>query len=114
MHAKNKKAEEKYYELVKKASEVSHNLLKVINLELSDENELNSMLDKALSDAKKIGMRGEIIDIGYRIKMARDTFLQEMENKTNNSDEEDGEMLDLNDDDKILNVYDEKYDKYLH
>ena len=38
-------------------------------MDLMDDNELNSMLDNALSQAKRIGMRGEIIDIAVTLKI---------------------------------------------
>lgn len=74
-----------------------------------DDNELNSILDNALSEAKRIGMRGEILDIAFTLKMLRNNLLQEMQSKTNNSDDEEDPMFELYDEDKTLNVYDEKY-----
>lgn len=57
-------------------------------MELTDDNELNSMLENALNEAKRIGMRGEIIDVSMTLKMLRNNFLTEMQNKSANSDDE--------------------------
>jgi hypothetical protein len=53
-----------------------------------DDNELNQMLDHALEEAKRIGMRGEIVDIACTLMMMRNNLLQEMQNRTGNSDDE--------------------------
>ncbi len=78
MGARNMDAEKKYSELVQVAATVANNLLKVINMEISDDNELNHMLDNSLVEAKRIGMRGEIIDIALVLKTLRNNFLHEM------------------------------------
>ena len=88
MNARNLKAEEKYQELSIVAAGVAKDLLKVINMELIDDNELNAMLDNALNEARRIGMRGEIIDVAITLKMLRNNFLTEMQNKSANSDDE--------------------------
>lgn len=88
MNARNIKAEEKYQELSIVAQGVGRDLLRVINMELLDDNELNAMLDNALNEARRIGMRGEIIDVAITLKMLRNNFLTEMQNKTQNSDDE--------------------------
>ena len=88
MNARNVKAEEKYNELSIVASTIAKDIIKVINMELLDDNELNTMLDNALNEAKRIGMRGEILDIAVTLKMMRNNFLQEMQNRSGNSDEE--------------------------
>ena len=46
------------------------------------------MLDNALNEAKRIGMRGEIIDAAMTLKTLRNNFLTEMQNKSSNSDDE--------------------------
>jgi hypothetical protein len=53
-----------------------------------DDNELNELLDSALDQAKRIGMRGEIIDVAITLKMIRNNLLSEMYNRTGNSDDE--------------------------
>jgi hypothetical protein len=88
MNARNIKAEEKYAELSVFAANVAKDILKVINMELLDDNELNTLLDNALVEARRIGMRGEIIDIAITLRMMRNNFLQEMQNRSGNSDEE--------------------------
>lgn len=118
MNGRNIKAEEKYAELSQVAAKVAKDLLKVINMELTDDNTLNNLLESALSEAKRIGMRGEVLDIAVTLKMLRDNFLTEMQNKTGGSDDEgqglgDEFQLDFYDEDKTMNVYDEKYEGYL-
>jgi hypothetical protein len=44
-------------------------------MEILDDNELNKMLDNSLSEAKRIGMRGEILDIAFTVMKMRDNFL---------------------------------------
>ena len=88
MNARNLKAEAKYSELSVLAANVAKDMLKVINMELQDDNLLNKVLDKALAEAKRIGMRGEIIDIAITLKMLRNNLLQEMQGRSGNSDEE--------------------------
>ena len=84
-----------------------------------DDNELNEMLDHALDEAKRIGMRGEIIDVAITLKMIRNNLLQEMQNRTGNSDdEEDPQFMFFGvqngiEEDKTMNVYDEKYDQFI-
>jgi len=58
-------------------------------MESKEDNALNSMLDQALLEAKKIGMRGELIDLGSALKLLRDKYLKEMQNKEENSDDDD-------------------------
>ena len=89
MSARNLRAEEKYTELTQVAQEVSRNLLRVLNMDpRMDDNELNEILDHALEEAKRIGMRGEIIDVAITLKMIRNNLLQEMQNRTGDSDVE--------------------------
>ena len=78
MSARNLKAEDKYQELSYIAQNIAKDLIKVLNMELTDDNELNSMLENALNEAKRIGMRGEIIDVAMTLKMLRNNFLTEM------------------------------------
>jgi hypothetical protein len=75
MNARNGKAEEKYAELSIIAANVAKNLIRVLNMEVLDDNELNSILDRSLDEAKRIGMRGEIIDAALILKMMRNNFL---------------------------------------
>jgi hypothetical protein len=76
MSARNLKAEEKYSELSIVASTVARDLMRVLNMETRlDDNELNTLLDHALSEAKRIGMRGEVIDVAVTLKMMRNNLL---------------------------------------
>ena len=47
---------------------VSTNLLRAINMEIHDDNELLRMLVENLNKAKDIGMRGEVIDVATTLK----------------------------------------------
>ena len=68
MDSSNKLGQEKYEELKLIAMNVSANLLRAINMEIHDDNELLRMLVENLNRAKDIGMRGEIIDIATTLK----------------------------------------------
>ena len=68
MDSSNKMGQEKYEELKLIAMNVSANLLRAINMEIHDDNELLRMLVENLNRAKDIGMRGEIIDIATTLK----------------------------------------------
>ena len=86
-----------------------------------DDNELNVLLDNALNEAKRIGMRGEFIDVAITLKMMRNNLLQEMQNKVGQSDDDEdptGMMIGPSggfggEEDKTMNVFDEKYDQYV-
>ena len=79
MSARNLRAEEKYTELSLVALGVARDLMRVLNMDSRmDDNEMNAMLDNALSEAKRIGMRGEVIDVAVTLKMMRNNLLQEM------------------------------------
>ena len=68
MGARNERAEKVYTELAKKASKVAVNLMKAINMEIHNDNDLLKILVENLNIAKKIGMRGEVIDIATTLK----------------------------------------------
>lgn len=89
MHARNQRAEKCYARLAEKASKVAVNLMKAINMEIHNDNELLKVLVDNLAEAKKIGMRGEVIDIATTLKALCTKLLQEMLQKTSNSDDED-------------------------
>ena len=79
MSARNMAAEEKYRELSIIASGVARDLIRVLNMDpKQDDNEHNLKLDKALEKAKRIGMRGEVIDVAVTLKMMRNNVLLEM------------------------------------
>ena len=89
MDSTNKHAEAKYEELKLQAGIVSANLIRAINMEIHDDNELLKILVENLKKAKEIGMRGEVIDIATTLKALCVKLLQEMLAKTSNSDDED-------------------------
>jgi hypothetical protein len=68
MDSTNKQAEAKFEELKVIAINVVSNLMKAINMEIHDDNELLNILVVNLEEAKKIGMRGEVIDIATTLK----------------------------------------------
>ena len=55
-------------------------MLKVVNMEV-DDHTLNKALERGLKEAKRIGMRGDIVDIAITLKMMRDQLLAEMQSK---------------------------------
>lgn len=74
--ARNIRAEEKYSQLSVVAGGVARDLMRVLNMDpRMDDNELNSLLDRALSEAKRIGMRGDVIDVALSLKMMRNNLL---------------------------------------
>ena len=75
MGARNERAEKVYTELAKKASKVAVNLMKAINMEIHNDNDLLKILVENLNIAKKIGMRGEVIDIATTLKALCTKFL---------------------------------------
>ena len=116
MGARNERAEKVYTELAKKASKVAVNLMKAINMEIHNDNDLLKILVENLNIAKKIGMRGEVIDIATTLKALCTKLLQEMLQKQTNSDDEDDPtqlVYVLKEDDLNKSVYDPKYDKYI-
>ena len=116
MHARNQRAERCYARLARRASEVAVNLMKAINMEIHNDNELLKVLVDNLAEAKKIGMRGEVIDIATTLKALCTKLLQEMLQKTSNSDDEDDptqQVYVLKEEDLNHSVYDSKYDKYI-
>lgn len=117
MSARNVKAEQKYSELSLVAQGVARDVMRVLNMDPRlDDNELNQLLDGALSEAKRIGMRGEVIDVAITLKMMRNNLLQEMQSRAAQSEEEDGDALAIGaafEEDKSTNVYDDKFDQYV-
>jgi hypothetical protein len=70
------RAEEKYSELSVVAQGVARDVIRVLNMDPRlDDNELNGLLDHALLEAKRIGMRGEVIDVAITLKMMRNNLL---------------------------------------
>ena len=98
------------------AMNVSANLMRAINMEIHDDNELLKVLVDNLDKAKSIGMRGDVIDLANTLKMLCRKLLQEMLAKTSNSDEEDDptkQVFMLREEDLRRSVYDPFYDKYI-
>ena len=116
MDSTNEAAEEKYDELKVTAMNVSANLLRAINMEIYDDNELLKVLVENLQIARQIGMRGQVIDIAQTLKHLCVKLLQEMLARTSNSDEEDDpskQTLCLKDEDLRRSVYDPHYDRFI-
>ena len=78
MDSTNKQAEAKYDELKAIAMNVAANLMRAINMEIHDDNELLKILVENLNKAKDIGMRGEVIDMATTLKVLCVKLLQEM------------------------------------
>ncbi|CAI2382180.1 unnamed protein product [Moneuplotes crassus] len=72
------RVKQKVWQLKNEARYVTENLVKVVNMDTENDHELNDLLDICLSKAKNIGMRGELIDIGYAIKDFRDRATSEL------------------------------------
>ena len=109
MDSTNKQAEAKYEELKVIAMNVAANLMRAINMEIHDDNELLKILVENLNKAKDIGMRGEVIDIATTLKVLCVKLLQEMLVKKQDSDEEDDptkQVFMLKEDDLRRSVYD--------
>lgn len=68
MDSTNLQAEAKFEELKVIAINIASNLMKAINMEIHDDNELLNILVVNLDEAKRIGMRGEVIDIATTLK----------------------------------------------
>ena len=91
------------------AVNVAANLMRAINMEIHDDNELLKILVENLNKAKDIGMRGEVIDIATTLKVLCVKLLQEMLVKKQDSDEEDDptkQVFMLKEDDLRRSVYD--------
>ncbi len=78
MNARNTSAEQEYHKLSQTAHSVADNLIKAINMEIHDDNEMLRVLVDNIAIAKRIGMRGEVIDIAITLKALCTKFLQEM------------------------------------
>ena len=116
MDSTNKAGEAKYEELKVVAFNVSYNLMRAINMEIHDDNELLKILVENLKKAKEIGMRGEVIDIATTLKALCVKLLQEMLAKTSNSDDEDDptkQAFILKEEDLRRSVYDSYYDRFI-
>ena len=98
------------------AINVSSNLMRAINMEIHDDNELLKLLVENLKKAKDIGMRGEVIDIATTLKALCVKLLQEMLARTSQSDEEDDptkQVFMLKEEDLRRSVYDQSYDRFI-
>ena len=62
-------------------------MIYIMNMEMRDDNEINRALDWCLEEAKKIGLRGEIVDVCFTLKMLRENFVKEMEQRTDMEEE---------------------------
>ena len=96
--------------LSKKAFGVAQNLIKAINMEIHDDNDMLKILVENLEIAKKIGMRGEVIDLAITLKALCIKFLQEMlqnaENLLDEENEDSKEIYMLKEDDLHRSVFD--------
>jgi hypothetical protein len=83
-------------------------------MEIHDDNEMLRLLVENLAVAKKIGMRGEVIDIAITLKALSTKFLQEMVQNAGGEEEEQdqNEVYILKEDDLKRSVFDSKYAKY--
>jgi hypothetical protein len=114
MNATNIPAEKKYYELANEAQRIAHQLLEVLNMEIQDDTEMQRLLVQSLKRGKKIGLRGELIDAARHLYLLTEKVLGEMRGKAAAvSDDEDEAIYEVNEEDRPLNVYDARLDKYI-
>ena len=114
MNARNIPAEKKYYELANEAQTIAHQLLKVVNMEIKDDTEMQRLLVQNLKRGKTIGLRGELIDTARHLYLLTEEVLGEMRGKAEAvSDDEDEAIYEVNEEDRPLNVYDAKLDKFI-
>lgn len=92
MNARNTVAEQEYLKLSNTAHSVAENLIKAINMEIHDDNEMLKILVDNIEIAKRIGMRGEIIDVAVTLKALCTKFLQEMIQNANHEEEDPDQM----------------------
>ena len=86
-------------------------------MEIHDDNELLRVLVENLDKAKKIKMRGEIIDMAKMLKQFCTKLLKEMLVKTSNSDDEDDptkQVFMMKEEELRRSVYDPYYDGYIN
>lgn len=57
-------------------------------MEIHDDNEMLKVLVENIAIAKRIGMRGEVIDVAITLKALCTKFLQEMLQNANNEEED--------------------------
>lgn len=114
MNARNFLAEKEYQHLSIQAHDVATNLIRAINMEIHDDNEMLKVLVENISIAKKIGMRGEVIDVAVLLKALCSKFLQEMLQNAGTDEEElnQDQVYMLKEDDLQRSVFDAKYSKY--
>jgi len=114
MSARNIPAEKKYYELASEAQVIAHQLLKVLNLEIKDEAEMQRLLVLNLRRGKQIGLRGELIDTARHLYLLTEKVLGEMRGQAAAvSDDEDEAIYEVNEEDRPPNVYDARLDRYI-
>ena len=80
---------QKLRKLKKKAEEVGINLVKILNMEIGEEHELNILLDQSLRNAERYGLRGQLIDTCMLLKNTRDKLCKEMTVRFEEEDDED-------------------------
>lgn len=83
-------------------------------MEIKEESEIQRLLVQNLRIGKKLGMRGELIDVARHLYMLTDKVLEEMKGEAAElSDDEDEGVYDVAEEDRPLNVYDARMDKYI-
>lgn len=114
MNARNQPAEKKYYLLANEAASIAHSLLKVLNLEVRDETEMQRLLVQNLKRGKQIGLRGELIDTARHLYLLTEKVLGEMRGQAAAvSDDEDEAIYEVNEEERPPNVYDARLDRFV-
>ncbi len=106
-------AEERLKNLRKRCEQVNSDLSAVLNMERADDNELNEILDVALAEADKLGVRGELVDTCLYLQTIRNKYVQEMRARTDDNSDDEGKLSGTDDEQKIDDVFDAQLDKYI-
>jgi len=103
-------AEEQMVRLKKKCQKIIANLVAVLNMEIDDENALNELLDTSLEEARKLGIRGDLIDTCIKLQQMRDRYIEEIQEKNLNRFEDDSEDYK---NEEVEDVFKPEFDTYI-
>lgn len=106
-------ADERLAYLKKFGEKVVEDLAKVLNMEFQDEILMNETLDKALKDAEKLGLRGDLIDTCLYLQSTRNKFVEDMQTKSLEDSDDDKISVKNEEINKVDDVFDPKYDKFI-
>lgn len=115
MNARNIPAEKEYYRLADTAEALATDIARLVNMDWHDDRAMQRDLFEKLRAAKEIGMRGDLIDLARTLYLLAEKTLGEMRGHENLEihDDDDDAIYDVADEDRPLNVYDGRLDKYI-